>query len=241
VILLSAHSAPPTLTIVIPVLNEETALASLLPSLHRAGGVLEVLVVDGGSDDGSETLVRDHGFRWLRASKRGRGGQLALGADEARGEVLFFLHADSRPPENFPALIAKRIQQPDCVGGAFRFGLTERRWYEVPLTVGVNLRSRIFILPYGDQGYFVRKSVYHSVGGFRDLRVFEDVDLLKRLKKAGDFVLLNSTLRTSPRRWDREGFFSRTVRNWMAWARYAMGARDDRLADFYEKAERSAP
>ena len=190
------------ISIVIPALNEAKRLPGLLTRLAREPGAHEVIVVDGGSADGTETLARRAGARVMRAAP-GRGQQLAAGAAAARGDTLLFLHADS----NFPAGGLARIEQvlagdPRCPGGNFRLIFDGDSPFSRWLTAFYAwIRARG--LYYGDSAIFVRREVYRALGGIRAIALMEDYDFVRRLERSGPTRCIEDPpLITSSRRFE---------------------------------------
>jgi rSAM/selenodomain-associated transferase 2 len=218
------------LSIIIPTLNEERSLAGTLASLSSLPH--EIIVVDGGSQDGTVGLARKYASVVLD-SNRGRGIQQHVGACHARADVLLFLHADTFLPKGFEIMIVKTLGDAGVVFGAFRLGHHPATALLNLIALMANLRSRILKIPYGDQGLFMRRSDYFRVGGFKNLPLMEDVDLVRRLNKIGKFKLVKAKVRTSARRYDRHGVVYTTVRNWSLIIRYVLGQSPERLHRFY--------
>jgi rSAM/selenodomain-associated transferase 2 len=195
---------PDLLSVIIPTLNEASNLGETLAALAHLRGPLEVLVVDGGSQDCTLQIAHQGGARVL-VSSPGRGLQLHEGARAARGQVLWFLHADTRPPADAAEQIKEALARPRVVGGNFRvcFAGTSRAarfltWFYAQL--------RRFGLCYGDSTLFVRRGAYEKVGGFRPFPLFEDVDLMRRLQELGPFVCVPGPVVTSSRRFEGRNF-----------------------------------
>ena len=163
-----------------------------------------------------------------------RGARLARAAGRARGDILFFVHADSRPPANAGAVIRQTIGA-GAAAGAFSLA------YESPTAAlrriawWANLRSRLLRLPFGDQGIFCRRDAYEAAGGFRDLPVCDDLDLVRRLRRTGRFVIRPEVTVTSARRYRERGAFRQVLRVWTVAAGYFLGVRPERLARWYER------
>lgn len=224
--------SPPSISVIVPVLNDAANLDRLCGVLVGYPAVVEVIVADGGSTDELERVAASWGAKVLPC-ERGRGVQLNRGAAAAREEILWFLHADVLPPDNADDLILRALADSGTIGGAFRFRLLERRWFGGILGFFINLRSRVFRLPYGDQGYFVRRSVFDKVGGFPNTAIMEDVGFMDRIRGMGGFILLNASIGVSSRRWDREGVFRATLRNWRVFVRFRLGASVEALTGDY--------
>ena len=198
------------ISIIVPTLNEVTTMRDLAASLGRLRGEFEVIVCDGGSADATVEIARQCGLRVIEA-QRGRGPQMNAGARLAKGEAMLFLHADTRLPEDAPALVAGALADDRVCGGNFRlaFGGDSR---------GARLLTRIYPflrlggMLYGDSAIFVRRGVFDRLGGYREYPIFEDCDLYRRMRRLGRFVRLNACATTSSRRF--EGRFIRTFALW---------------------------
>lgn len=241
----------PLVSVIIPVWRDEVALEGALASLPRetrtrnarihAEGSAEVIVSRVLGEDVRYERLRDRhpDVRWV-AAPRGRGVQMNAGAAAARGRWLLFLHADSRLPAGWLDVIAETDAAPNIVAGAFRFALDSGDWRARAIELGVRLRVAALRLPYGDQALFVRGRVFHAIGGYRDLPLMEDVDLVRRLRRAGGLFTSASPIVTSPRRWERDGWFRRSARNVGLAARFLFGASPARLAQRYFGRRRAA-
>jgi len=223
-------------TIVIPVLNDAAALASLLAGLP-ADPVLEIIVVNGSevSDPAMDALRERHpGLSWMQ-SPPGRGVQMNQGARHARGRWLVFLHADTRLGAGWVDVLRRLDEQPQIVGGSFRFALDSptrwARWIEW----GVRIRVRLFDLAYGDQALFVRRTVFGELGGYKELPLMEDVDFIRRLRRRGRLAHAGVPALTSARRWERDGWLRRTVDNAVLVALFLAGHPPERLARRYHR------
>ena len=161
-----------------------------------------------------------------------RGACLARAAARARGNILFFVHADSRPPEGALEIIQSAISG-GAAAGVFSLGYDwpdrRMRW----IAWWANARTRLLGLPFGDQGIFCRREAYERAGGFRDLPVCDDLDLVRRLRRAGGFVVRPERMTTSAQRYRQRGALRQVLRVWMVGAGYFLGVPPDRLARFY--------
>lgn len=218
------------LSIIIPTLNEEDSLGETLGSI--SSHVHEIIVVDGGSQDGTLEIARKYASVVLD-SNPGRGIQQHTGAYRAEGNILLFLHADTWLPRGFEIMIERTLSDSNTVFGAFRLGHHPSSALLNLVALVANLRSLLLKMPYGDQGLFMRRSDYFRVGGFKDLQLMEDVDLVRRLNKIGNFKLVSAKVRTSARRYDRNGVVYTTIRNWSLIIRYLLGQSPERLRRFY--------
>lgn len=222
----------PVVSAVIPVVADTEALGRLLELLQASPCPPdEIIVVDGGNSAGCRSLARRFQCAYL-TTRAGRGHQLHAGALRATGDVLWFLHADATPPGDAVALIRQR-HAAGAAGGYFGFRFTGApRWFKAVLARLINWRARIGI-PYGDQGLFASRQAYDSVGGFADLPLFEEVDLVRGLRAQGDFRRLPADMGVSPRRWERDGWVWRTLHNRYLALAYALGVPPRRLARAY--------
>ena len=197
----------PSISVIIPTLNEAYSLGATLQGVARLGhgGRVEVIVVDGGSTDRTREIAREHGAHII-LSARGRGAQMHAGATVARGDTLWFLHADTLPPPDAARLILDALRRDArIVGGNFAISFDGARPAARFLT-WLYPQLRKLGLYYGDSAIFVRASVYRAVGGFRPFPVFEDLDLVRRLKERGPLVHLGAQVVTSSRRFEGRSF-----------------------------------
>ena len=204
------------ISIVIPTLNAVVALHRSLPPLAEFAAldlIREVIVADGGSADKTAEVAEAAGARFVQAEK-GRGAQLAAGAEAARGDWLLFLHADTVLQPGWDKAVRDFIGGEDNLhrAGYFRFALDDNRLGARRIQWLANLRARIFGLPYGDQGLLISRGFYRQLGGFRPLPLMEDVDLVRRIGR-GRLRMLKATAVTSAERYRRDGFWLRPVRN----------------------------
>lgn len=229
----------PAISVIIPTLNEERALAKCLERL-KAVWVEEFIVADGASSDATQEVARAHQAS-LVVARGGRAEQCNAGAARARGRILCFLHSDTHLPPGWQSQVLEVIDARGRAWGSFRFGLRGERpaWRFIEL--GVNLRSRWLGLPYGDQALFVRREVFEELGGFKPMPFMEDVDLVLRLKKLGSMGLASGRALTSPRRWEEKGVFATTMRNYLALAGYLLGISPSRLYRWYFSSRPQCP
>jgi len=204
------------ISIIIPTLNAAALLHRSLPPLAEFGAldlIREVIVADGGSIDGTAAIAEAAGVRFVTAEK-GRGAQLAAGAEAARGEWLLFLHADTVLPPGWDKAVRDFIGGEDNSrhAGYFRLALDDSRFGARRIAWLANMRARILGLPYGDQGLLISRGFYRQIGGFRPLSLMEDVDLVRRIGR-GRLRMLKATAVTSAERYRRGGFWLRPIRN----------------------------
>jgi rSAM/selenodomain-associated transferase 2 len=222
---------PPKLSIVIPALNEAEHLGQVLRPLQTATNV-EVIVVDGGSVDATPQVAAAWGSQVV-VTAAGRSQQQNQGAALASGSLLLFLHADTRLPPGFDQIIRHTLAQPGVVAGAFRLAINGPSWGRRWVEWGVNLRSRYLHMPYGDQGIFLTADTFQALGGFPDLPMMEDFELMRRLRRQGRVAIAPQAVVTSDRRWQRLGIFRTTLANQIMIGGYLLGIDPHRLARWY--------
>ena len=227
------------ISIIVPVLNEALTLSAVLCSLkpYREAGH-EVIVVDGGSRDGSAGLSRPFVDRVI-ASPRGRARQLNAGAAASRGEVLLFLHADTYLPPAADQLILKGLRKQGREWGRFDVRLTGRHRLFRMVERLMNLRSRVTGIATGDQAIFVSREAFEAVGGFPDIDLMEDIALSKALKRRGLPLCLRERILTSSRRWEENGILRTIFVMWYLRLAYFFGMRPKRLAERYGRLKAS--
>ena len=225
------------LSIVMPVFDEaaeiEAALSALAP--YRRRGV-EVIVVDGGSSDGTAERARMLADRVIAAA-RGRSLQMNAGATAARGDVLLFLHADTQLPENADRLVLDGLAVSDRVWGRFDVRIEGGGLLGL-ISLIMNWRSRLSGIATGDQSLFVTRAAFDSVGGFPTIALMEDVVLSAKLKRIGRPCALRARVTTSARRWRRHGTLRTVLLMWRLRLRFFLGADPAKLARVYGYAER---
>lgn len=224
--------AAPRLSIVLPALNEAAGISATLQALAplRAAGH-EVIVVDGGSSDGTAALAAPLASRVV-ASERGRARQMNAGAAVATGELLLFLHADTRLPPGADAAITTALQR-GARWGRFDVHIEGRsRWLPVVARL-MNWRSRLTGIATGDQALFIETALFRELGGYAPLPLMEDIELCKRLRRVSRPACLHARVTTSGRRWDTRGAWP-TI--WLMWTlrwRYWRGTPAEELARAY--------
>ncbi|MEW2914888.1 TIGR04283 family arsenosugar biosynthesis glycosyltransferase [Leisingera sp. JC11] len=225
---------PAPVSIVIPTLNAEAELPAALEHLMEglaAGLIRELVITDGGSSDATRAIAQAAGAEWVSGAPS-RGGQLRRGCAAAQGEWLLVLHADTRLEPGWAAAVAQHLASGP--GGPAHFRLRFRARGLMPAWVAgwANLRSRLFGLPYGDQGLLIRRADYEAAGGYPDQPLMEDVALVRRLK---GLTALPCAALTSAARYQRAGWLRRGGRNLWTLIRYFLGVAPDRLAKSYSK------
>jgi len=224
------------ISIIVPALNEEDQIGRTLAALRELPGEKEIVVVDGGSTDGTVERARLQNVRVMEAPK-GRGQQMHAGALASRGDVLWFVHADTVAPPDALQEIERVLRVEAAAGGNFglRFGGDSRAARQL---TAIYPFLRFLGLCYGDSGIFVRREIYNRIGGFRPLALFEDLDLLRRLRREGRFVHLSCRMVTSSRRFEQRNFAAM----WFHWTAlqilYWCGVSPNWLARWYQDKRR---
>ena len=221
------------LSIIIPTLNEAGGIVATLESLgelRRRGH--EVIVVDGGSSDGTANLAEGRADRVLAASA-GRAGQMNAGARATAGDVLLFLHADSRLPDAADRLVLQGLAAGVAEWGRFDVRIASAHPLLRVVETMMNLRSRLTRICTGDQAIFVRREAFDAVGGYPDQALMEDVALSARLRRRSAPLCLRERCLTSARRWESQGVLRTIVRMWWLRLQYALGVAPARLARGY--------
>jgi rSAM/selenodomain-associated transferase 2 len=223
-----------TLSVIVPMLNEERTIARTLDAIAAAAPGAQLIVVDGGSSDMSRDEARQR-CALLLIAQRGLASQMNTGALAADGEVLAFVHADTTVPPSFGNDIATALADPAVVGGRFDVRLDEDSAIFRVIGRLISMRSRLSRTGTGDQAIFLRREVFERIGGYRDLPICEDLDLARRLKRAGRVACLHPCVTTSARRWRERGVIATTLRMWFVRAAFLLGAPPDRLAHLYKR------
>lgn len=223
------------LSIVVPVLDEERVIErSLRAAREGAAPGDEVIVVDGGSSDHTLEITRACGAVAVAvAGERGRGRQMNLGARVAGGDVLLFVHADTVLPSGFRAALESLLADEAVRWGRFDLRFDDAGPLLCLIAHLISARSRVFRSATGDQAIFVRRSEFEAVGGYREELLFEDVDLVRRLRARGRMGIPGGRVVTSARRWRNRGVWATTLRMWILKSLYLAGAPAGRLAKYY--------
>ena len=244
----------PSLSIVLPTWNAAAYLEATLAGLRDSGlGIAyEVIVADGGSTDGTVAIAQRFGAKIVTppagtqtagtpptgtppaGTPPGRGHQLRAGAEVARGQWLFFLHGDSVPSRQWAGAVAAFLDAPENAGlaAACRFALASEAPAARRLEKIVALRCRLLGLPYGDQGLLISRALYDAMGGFASLPIMEDVEFVRRLGRAR-LRMLDAPLTTSAERYERGGYWRRSLRNFLCLTLYFLGVSSGPLRRLY--------
>lgn len=212
----NAESNRPSLAVVLPVLNEAAHLATSVRSLRSQTEPAEqLLVVDGGSTDGTETLARSLGCEVLSVSGRGRGGQIAMGVSLIQQEIVVIAHADMGFPADALAAVRDHLRERlDCAGGCLGHRFRSSGWM-LRVIEWFDRRRAMRGMSYGDQCQFFRRELLTGVGGFPDQPIMEDIELSRRLRQLGDPTYLDLPVTVSARRFERRGVFRVLLENWI--------------------------
>ncbi len=219
------------ISVIIPALDEAENILSCLHSVKGQQGEFEVIVVDGGSMDGTVETVRPS-TRVIR-SEKGRAVQMNSGVRHCTGEVLLFLHADSQLPRDGLLLVERVLADPRIVGGTFRLRFESRGFFLRLITFFTRFKFRYF--HYGDQGIFVRRSIFEELKGFEEIPIMEDVDFLRRLRRTGELALLKEPVTTSARRFLEHGILRQQLLNTILVISYILGAKPESLKKWYAR------
>lgn len=220
------------ISLIMPVFNEAKSLRRTLNSL-RLSSTEELIVVDGGSTDNTVSIAREFTDK-VYVTETGRARVMNYGASQAKGEIFLFLHADCTLPERAFSIIRETLGNHCIIAGSFDLSISHTGFRYRVIEVGANLRSRVTSIPYGDQGIFLEKEVFHRIGGFSDIPLMEDIDISRRLKKIGKIAFVRPPVQTSARRWINEGLFYTTLRDWVIALLYSFfNASPEKLIKYY--------
>ena len=223
------------ISIIIPAINEAKNLPLLLSDLLAIQEEVEIIIVDGGSEDKTIDVANIYGAKVCKSKERNRGLQLDMGAKNSVGEWLIFLHADTRLSNDWFTKIKSFLNKDKNLIYHFKFKINDKKIIYRFLEILVNLRSRYFKQPYGDQGLIIHKSIYFKNNGFRKIPLMEDVDFLKRLKNKKDLKQLNFPIFTSSRKWERTNIFLQAFKNWKFRRRWLKGESTKSIYSEYYK------
>tara|TARA_B100000902_G_scaffold382215_1_gene419616 strand:+ start:343 stop:1047 length:705 start_codon:yes stop_codon:yes gene_type:complete len=205
----------PTLSIIIPTLNEETHLPLLLADLNTWPHDFELTIVDGGSSDFTISISKIYGVNVIKSPEQNRGYQLKTGASNAKGEWLLFLHADSRLTQGWEESLLKILKRKEAENFAWYFNFKVKRnnlEFRI-LEIAVALRSHFLQRPYGDQGLLIHKNLYNFSGGFSPLKIMEDIDLITRITKTTKAKCIGENLYTDDKKWSSSNIIIRAIKN----------------------------
>lgn len=225
------------ISIIVPVLNESAGINNTIEHLNglikATGFSAEIIIVDGDQEGKTIRAIKDDKII-TAIGKLGRASQMNRGAALAHGKILLFLHADTRLPDDGLALIDAACGNHFYGAGAFDLAIDSKRTIFRLIEKAASLRSRWTCIPYGDQAFFFTADYFRAIGGFAEIPFMEDVEIMRRIKKRGEkIIFLKRPVRTSARRWEKEGVIKHTIRNWLLVSLYLAGVKPQRLAKFY--------
>ncbi|WP_420453963.1 TIGR04283 family arsenosugar biosynthesis glycosyltransferase [Rubrivirga sp.] len=239
----SAPGPPPSVSVVVPAWNEAPTIRTALASVAGQTEPWEVVVAVGDSDDGTAEAA---GTATVVRGARGRARQMNDGAASATGDVLLFLHADTRLPAGALDAVRAALADPEVAGGCFRTAFNLDPGQDGFTALGRAFmrlwESRLWMrwhrFAFGDRALFVRRTAFEAVGGYPDQPVFEDLDLVRALRRRGRFVFLDAEVTTSARRFRRHGAVRQQLRNLALWTGWNVGLSPHRLKRFYSDGDR---
>lgn len=225
-----------TISIVIPVFNEESQIAETLSALEKkAGQNIELIIADGGSRDRTAEIARRFNLvRIIVCDRANRGWQMNEGAKVANGEILLFLHADVKLPAGAMDLIRQALIDESRLGGCFQIRFPGKAAASLRIVAwGINLRTRIFKTSTGDQAIFVRRRVFYEVGGYKTFPLMEDIALFNELKRRGRVKVLDGRVEVSARRWLKFGIWRTVLLMYLLRFGYWLGIHPATLKRFF--------
>ena len=219
------------ISIIIPTLNESQNIKATLASTQISTNV-EVVVVDGGSEDNTVEIVESLGVKVITGDKN-RARQMNIGAMNASGDILLFLHADTLLPADFDIMVREALQDHSTVAGAFALRINAPDISLRLVEWGVKWRSKLFKMPYGDQAIFITKEKFNQLGGFPELAIMEDFELIRNLNKISKITFIQVPVITSPRRWLKKGIWQTTLINQIVIIAYFIGVSPEKIRSWY--------
>jgi len=225
------------ISIIIPVLNEAKNILRIYNHIESIKGnhPVEIIFIDG--DDTGSTIhnLREKNAKTLISSK-GRSIQMNAGAWQAKADILLFLHADTFLPDSAFDEIMKTMSTGKYKGGAFDLGIDNPKWQYRLIEYFASLRYRKTKIPFGDQAIFINRDYFKEIGGYREIPLMEDVELMRRIKENdGNIHIIPLKTKSSARNWEKDGIIYTTLRNWTIQILYSAGISPDRLVKYYYK------
>jgi len=220
------------ISVIIPVLNEANTISSLLERLVDTDNV-EIIVVDGGSQDETVTVARSHNVQVI-STPPGRACQMNVGAARATGDILLFLHADTRLPVNFDSLVRQGLKEPKTIAGAFELRIDAQQFGLRLIERLVNWRSRFFSMPYGDQAIFLKATIFHDIGGFPNLPIMEDFEFFYRMKKFKvPYKIVKNDLVVSSRKYEKNSYLRVNLSNLLLLTLFKLKVSPERIRSLH--------
>ena len=225
----------PDISVIVPVLYEEERINSVVDHVRGLAdkSCIEIIVADGDPRGSTARAVTDKDVKTL-VSARGRAVQMNAGAAQARGHVLLFLHADTLLPSGAFREIIRVTSSEKFEGGAFSPGFDDGYWWIRASAFMARHRTRLSRVPFGDQGIFLKRDYFRKIGGYADIPLMEDIELMRRIKKSGGRIYISeNNVVTSARKWRQDGIYFTTFRNWTLQLLYLAGVNPERLVKYY--------
>jgi len=224
------------ISIIIPTINEANNLPLLLSALSSIQKEGEIIIVDCGSEDKTIDIANIYGAKVIISKERNRGLQLDIGAKNSKGEWLIFLHADTRLTHDWFKKINSFLKGNKNIIYYFEFKINHKKIIYRVLEILVNIRSKFFKQPYGDQGLIIHRTTYFKNNGFRKIPLMEDIDFLRRLNNKKDLKQLNIPIFISSRKWEKTNIFLQAIKNWHFRRRWLKGeSLKSKYSDYYKK------
>lgn len=234
---MSSPDAPHLISIIIPVLNEEPGIAATLCELEPIARRpdVEIIVSDGGSGDGTVTTIEKFNFaQAVLCQQANRGFQMNQAARMAKGDILFFLHADVKLPKDAIESVSKAMANDGISGGCFQIRFPTDLSLSLQMVAwGINLRTRLFKTATGDQAIFVRRKVFNEIGGYKTYPLMEDIALFSQMKRLGKVAVLDEKVEISPRRWLKYGVWRTVMLMYLLRFGYWLGVHPEKLKRFF--------
>ena len=226
------------LSIIIPTINEAQNLPLLLSDLAEFRGKFEIILIDSNSKDATKDISHIYGAKYLSIKQRNRGLQLNTGAKVAKGSWFLFIHADSRFNQNWSKEIKQILSKDDKFIYFFRFRVNNKSLIFRFLELMVNLRTLFLKTPYGDQGLLIHREIYFKYGGYKDIPIMEDIDLVNRLKSKESLYSLNTSIITSSRKWEKRNLIYQSILNFNLRRKWLKGYPLEKIyKQYYKKSD----
>ena len=224
------------ISIIIPTINEANNLPLLLSDLSSIEKEGEIIIVDCGSQDKTIDIANIYGAKVIISKEKNRGLQLDIGAKSSKGDWLIFLHADTRLTHDWLKKINSFLKGNKNSIYYFEFKINHKKIIYRVLEILVNIRSKFFKQPYGDQGLIIHRTTYFKNNGFKKIPLMEDVDFLRRLSNKKDLKQLNLPIFISSRKWERTNIFLQAIKNWNFRRRWLKGESTKSIySEYYKK------